>query len=184
MSKLNEMYKTFESSTRYYYFTDEILDVMDNNHNAQEWFSDWIYSEGPGSDERYVPDDTPQDYINKDTLYASEIAKVTKYFETKKWSKANEEKSPKPKYAIGTLITITNYGSVTEPQKSMWNGARAEIRGISSDGNYNISITDIKGSEVMFSKKWVGREADALKQRFTLEPSMFKTNDEIEAEAK
>ena len=181
---LNEIYGVFEKSTQYYYFSDEMLDVLDKNEKAYKWFSDWIYKSGPGSDERYVPDATSHDYIDDESLTSSEIEFVSKYFAEKNWVNTNEAKDPekKMKYPVGTLIVVKGYGGDIEPGKEAWNGVIGEIRDINNDGTYSIRVTDVKKSKVLFTKKWAGREAEALKQMMNLSDKEFITIKALETE--
>lgn len=186
---LNELYDVCEKSTQYYYFNDEMLNAINSNTKAYKWYSDWIYSSGPGNDDRYVPDNTPEDYI--DSLRPTEVEEITKTFIKKKWINANEasnktttptNKKSNAKYPIGTLVQLTNFGKDNEPQKNMWNGSLGEIRSHVGGSEYKIKITNIKGSDVLHSKKWMGREQKALEQRFSIQTGEFKTLQEIKAE--
>ena len=161
---LTAINRVLEKSTHYYYF---LPDYIDRNTEAEEWLT--TYLKGKPSD----------------NLTSKEIKHIEKTFKNNKWLKTNknEEEEKSKKYSIGTLIVITDYGNDNEPQKNMWNGSRGEVRGVNTNGTYKISITDVKDSQVMFSKKWVGREDLALKQRFTLTTDEFKTPKEAEAEA-
>ncbi len=198
-NKLTKMFNTFESSVQYYYFTDEILNSLNNDPKSKKWFTEWMFKEGPGSDERHDTLYSPMDYVNNDILTSDEINTVTNYITDKKWvteaEEEEEEVKEKPKekevkekpkentkYVVGTIVLITNYGTDSEPQLQMWNNSYGEIRQVNNDGTYKIAISDITDSEVAYSKKWAGREDKAIQQRLTMPGTAFKSTSEIKAE--
>jgi len=145
--------------------------------------SDWIYSEGPGSDDRYNAYSIPDDYLK--LLSPDEIKYLTKAISKKfKVSESDTKKTiNKTKtLPIGTLVQITDFGTDEEPRKQMWNMSKGEILAINSDGSYKIRITDVKESNILFSKNWYDNEEGALKQRLNLMRSEFKTLKELESE--
>jgi len=82
----------------------------------------------------------------------------------------------------GTLVIIQGYGSNNEPRKYMWNKSRGEILFKNPDGSYKVRITDVKDSNVLYSKKWYDKEQKALTQRLNLKTDEFKTLKELENE--
>ena len=125
------------------------------------------------------------DYIDDDSLTTSEVEYITNHFIDKKWITANEAKDAPVatmKYPVGTLIVVKGYGGDIEPGKDAWNGVIGEIRDINRDGTYSIRVTDVKKSKVLFTKKWAGREAEALKQMMNLDDKFFITIKALETE--
>ena len=79
----------------------------------------------------------------------------------------------------GNIVKIQNYGNEAEPQKDIWNGCIGEIREIKKDF-FRVRVTDVRGSKVLYSRKWANREKDALNQILHLKRSDFVLLSEVE----
>ena len=159
---LTAINRVLEKSTQYYYF---LPSYTRNNIDAEKWIQKYL----KGKD--------------KNNLSAKEISHVEKTFESNNWLNTNEEIEkplPKMKFPKGTLVVVQGYGDESDPKKQIWNGTIGEIRDINHKGEYTIRVTDIKHSKVLFSKKWAGREQDALKYILHLSPENFVTVNEYE----
>jgi len=177
-----------EKSTQYYWFSQDILDLIGSDHKVFNFVNDWVYSEGPGNDERYQTNYELLDYLEilspeEIELLTKKIKKKFKIKESIEVDKPDKPVIPKPVPLVpGTLVLVTNYGTDKEPRKYMWNKSRGEILKKNDDGTYKIRITDVKDSNVLYSKKWFDQEQKALTQKLNLRPDEFKTLKQIEDE--
>jgi flagellar biosynthesis GTPase FlhF len=182
----NKMKALREKSTQYYYFSDAVQNVM-GDQKVRNFIRNWIFTKGPGSNST-DPEATIEFFLSK--MSTEEIDALQKDIITE-FSLTEEdvpEQKPKelPKVSLvpGTLVLITDYGSGEEPRKYMWNKSRGEILTKNKDGTYKIRITDVKDSNVLYSKKWYDQEQKALTQKLNLPKEAFKTLKEIEDEEK
>lgn len=186
---LKELTRIYENSTQFYQFSDEVLNKIKTDDLVNNWVSNWIFSFGPGSDARFMPDYSVDDYLG--TLIPDEmeyLERTVKELFGVKFKNESEEPSPttppEPDTIVrGTLIVIQNYGSDLEPQKYMWNNARGEVLDKNQDGSYKVRITDVKDSNVLYSKRWYDAEQQAMRQRLNLKREEFKTLKELDDEA-
>ena len=189
---LNELFKLQEKSTQYHYFSDEMLNNIQTDDKIFNFISDWMYTSGPASDERYSLDKTLDDYL--ELLEPSEIEFLQKAIKRKFNVKESDEKDTsgdkqeKKKslktypVTVGTLVKVVAFGKDNEPRKQMWNKSVGEILTKNKDGSFKIRITCIKDSNILFSKNWYDNESGALRQKLNLRREEFKTLQELENE--
>jgi len=179
--------KLLEKSTQYYYFTDEILGLINSNPSIQDFIQSWIKDSIPKTDPRFNTKFKLNDFyevLTKDEIKNLENDiktnfKVSESSDVEKKSDIKVELDASD-LVVGTLIQIQNYGTDAEPRKYMWNNSRGEILSKNGDGSYKIRITDVKDSNVLYSKKWYDQEQKALRQRLNLVKDEFKTLKELD----
>jgi len=72
---------------------------------------------------------------------------------------------------VGDIVQLRDY-QLQDPKQKIWNGAKGEVISI-SNGKVSIRITDIKGSNVQYSIKWMGKLDRALKHTIIAEMGEF-----------
>jgi len=152
-----------EKSTQYYYFSDEMLGIIRQHKDIADFVKDWTGSE----------QDLENEIRSEFQQYFTE-AEEPKKKENIKVELDDNDLVP------GTLVLIHGYGTDSEPRKYMWNASRGEILSRNHDGSYKVRITDVKDSNVLYSKKWYDQEQKALRQRVNLKRDEFKTLKEID----
>ena len=158
----------------------EHLDRFVMKRKLQEKSTQYYWYNGVWNDE---PENTEEgDSKSKDPLDVQEAEEKAK----------EPEENPKKEMRTeldstdlvpGTLVIIQGYGTNNEPRKYMWNKSKGEILSKNPDGSYKVRITDVKDSNVLFSKKWYDKEQKALTQRLSLTTDEFKTLKELDNEA-
>jgi len=73
------------SNDEYSGLIDKIADIIARNSKADEFFNDWIFSDGPGKDERYKPDKVSDDYLFDGDLSEKELLSLISVFKKKSW---------------------------------------------------------------------------------------------------
>jgi len=145
----------------------EHLDRFKMNKKLQEKSTQYYWYNGKWNEE---PEGTEDSVLEADVEQDSEPKEIKTELST-------------ADLVPGTLVIIQGYGSNNEPRKYMWNKSRGEILFKNPDGSYKVRITDVKDSNVLYSKKWYDKEQKALTQRLNLKTDEFKTLKELENEA-
>ena len=153
-------HRLLEKSTQYYYFSDEMLGAVKQHKDIADFIKGWTGSE--------------QD-LEKEIR-----SKFQQHFTEAEEPDTNEPEKSTVSLVPGTLVLIKSYGSDDEPRKYMWNKSRGEIVAKNPNGTFKIRITDVKDSNVLFSKKWYDQEQKALTQKLNIPREAFQTLKEIE----
>lgn len=183
------MTATEQTSTfYYYYYNPSFLDKYNDDPEVSIWVANWLKKQYPYSYSNFKQGLKPFDYFELLDPFERELFSkdFLKDFETS--IKEEEEKKAEigkteldPEDLVpGTLVLITNFGTDSEPRKYMWNKSKGEILTKNPDGTYKIRITDVKDSNVLYSKKWYDQEQRALTQKINMTRNEFKTLKEIE----